>query len=306
VAVLLMDLDGFKEINNTLGNPTGDRVLCEVSRRLRSELGEDALVARIGADEYAILCPRTGGVSGALATAAAVQSGLESPIVLDGVALNVEASIGIAVMEQDSEDLDDLLQRADAALARAKAQRSRIEVYSPAYDSFDAARLLLLGQIRSALERQEFVLHYQPKADLRTKRITGVEALLRWQHPEHGLLMPMSFIPLVEQTALVGPLTLYVIDRALDQVVRWRERGLHLGMSVNLSARNLLDSDLPGQVAALLHRHRVPADRLTVEVTESATMVDPERAVEVLRALRGTGVGVSIDDFGTGNASIAY
>ncbi len=306
VAVLLLDLDGFKEINNTLGSPTGDRVLCEVGRRLQSQLGEKTLVARIGADEYAILCPRTGGVSGALATASRIQSSLESPIVLDDVALNVEASIGVAVIADQAEDLDHLLQRADAALARAKSQRSRIEVYSPESDSFDAARLLLLGQIRPALEREEFVLHYQPKIDLATMRISGVEALLRWRHPEQGLLMPMSFIPLVEQTALVGPLTLHVIDRALGQIVHWRERGLHLDMSVNLSARNLLDPDLPGQIAALLHRHEVPAERLTVEVTESATMVDTERAVEVLRALRGSGVGVSIDDFGTGNASIAY
>jgi diguanylate cyclase (GGDEF)-like protein len=305
-AVLLMDLDGFKEINNTLGNTTGDLVLCEVSRRLRAQLGAETLLARIGGDEYAILCPRTDGVSGALATASTVQSALESPVLVDDVALNLEASIGIAVVGGPAEQPDHLLQRADAALARAKSQRSRVELYSPEYDSFDATRLLLLGQVRLALERDEFVLHYQPKMDLTTKRISGVEALLRWQHPEQGMLMPMSFIPLVEQTALIGPLTMKVIEQSLRQLVRWRERGLHLQVSVNLSARNLLDADLPGQLAALLHKHKVPAEQLTVEVTESATMVDPERAATVLRTLRESGVGVSIDDFGTGNASIAY
>jgi diguanylate cyclase (GGDEF)-like protein len=305
-AVLLIDLDGFKEINNTLGEPTGDHVLREVARRLQADLGEESLVARLGGDEYAVLCPRTEGVSGALATAAALQSSLEAPIVLDGVALNVEASIGIAVMREHSENLDTLLQRADVALARAKSHRSRVEVFSPERDSFDPKRLLLLGQVRQALERKEFVLHYQPKVDLKTRRITGVEALLRWDHPEHGLLPPLRFIPLVEQTALVAPLTLHVIGEALRQMVAWRELGLRVQMSVNLSARNLLDPGLAAQVEDLLSQHGIPANQLVVEVTESATMADPERAECVLRALRDTGVGVSIDDFGTGNASIAY
>ena len=306
VAVLLIDLDRFTEINNTLGSANGDRVLCEVARRLGSDLEVDTLVARLGGDEYAVLCPRTRGVSGALSTAAAVQSSLESPIVLDGVALNVEASIGIAVMGEHAEDPDALLRRADAALAHARSHCRRMEVYSAECDHFDATRLMLLGQVRGALERGEFILHYQPKVDLQRRRVTGVEALVRWRHPEHGLLPPPSFIPLIEQTALVGPLTLHVIDEALAQLVRWHRRGISLEMSVNLSARNLLDPELPGKVADLLHRHGVAAEQLTVEVTESAAMVDPDRAVAVLEALRAYGVGVSVDDFGTGNASIEY
>jgi diguanylate cyclase (GGDEF)-like protein len=305
-AVLLFDLDRFNEINNTLGTPIGDYVLCEVGRRLRSQLGDDTLVARLGADEFALLCPWTKGVPGALAVAAAAQSSLEAPIALEGVALNVEASIGIAVMREHAEDLDALLRRADVALARAKAHFSRVEVYSPAYDGFDATQLMLLGQVRLGLERGEFILHYQPKVDLQTKRITGVEALLRWQHPEHGLLAPLKFIPLIEQTALVGPVTLYVITEALRQMSCWRELGLRLGISVNLSARNLVESELPAQIESLLEEHAIPADQLTVEVTESATLVDPERADRVLSALRASGVAVSIDDFGTGNASIEY
>jgi diguanylate cyclase (GGDEF)-like protein len=305
-AVLLIDLDGFKQINNTLGNPTGDHVLREVARRLESELGAETLLARLGADEFAVLCPHTAGVTGAIRTAADVQASLESPVAFAGVAVNVEASIGIAVMGEHADDLDALLQHADAALARARSHCSRVEVYSPEHDRFDPTRLMLLGQVRGALEREEFVLHYQPKLDLKGRRIAGVEALLRWQHPERGLLAPMLFVPLVEQTALVRPLTLHVIDMALRQMVAWRERGIRLGMSVNLSARNLLDPELPAQVFERLHRYGIAAETLTVEVTESSTMADPERAVRVLDALRSGGVGVSIDDYGTGNASIDY
>jgi diguanylate cyclase (GGDEF)-like protein len=305
-AILLIDLDGFKQINNTLGNKTGDHVLCEVARRLGSELGRDTLVARLGPDEFAVLCPRSAGVSGALATAAIVQAGLEPTIASDGIALNVEASIGVAAMAEHADDLDTLLQHADVALSRARTHFSRVEVYSAGDDRFDPARLRLLGEVRKALEREEFVLEYQPKLDLGDRRVGGVEALLRWQHPERGLLGPLAFIPLIEHTALVRPLTLYVIDRALRQTVAWRRRGIHLDMSVNLSARNLLDTELPSQVSELLRRHRLRAAQLTVEVTESATMADPERALRVLDMLHASGVRVSIDDFGTGNASIDY
>jgi diguanylate cyclase (GGDEF)-like protein len=306
LAVLMIDLDGFKQINNTLGNDIGDEVLRETGRRLQCVLGDDPLVARLGGDEYAVLCRRAAGAKGALRTAAEIQGGLEAPVRVGDVALNVEASVGIAVLEDRAEDPDRLLQRTGVALARAQARRSRVEVYSRDRDSFDATRLLLLGEVRGALDRDEFELHYQPKIDLGSGRVTGVEALVRWRHPTRGLLMPMAFIPLVEQTALVGPVMLRLIDEALAQAVRWRRRSVDLDVAVNLSARNLLDRDLPSQIAALLARHALPAERLTLEVTESATLVDPERAVEVLGMLGESGCCVSIDDFGTGNASIGY
>lgn len=306
VAVLLIDIDRFTEINNTLGHSGGDRVLCEVSRRLCDVFAAGAELARVGADEFAILCRDTRGEAGARGAAEAVQSSLEPPVVVDGVAINVEASIGIAVMDEHADGPELLLQRVDTALARARSRSSRVHVHSPACDYFDANRLILLGQVRGALEREEFVVHYQPKVDVQRGRITGVEALVRWQHPERGLLGPHEFIPQIEPTALVGPFTLYVIERALAQLLAWRRRGIDLELSVNLSARNLLDPELPQQVAELLRRHGIPAARLTVEVTESAALVDPERAVSALQALRDGGVGVSIDDFGTGNASIEY
>jgi diguanylate cyclase (GGDEF)-like protein len=305
VAVLLIDLDRFTEINSTLGHANGDRVLCEVARRLRMTFAENAHVARLGADEFAIVAQISDGAVGAREAATAVQETLELPVVIDAVALNVEASIGIAVLQEQPESSDLLLQRADTALAHARSRGSRVHVHSSS-DDFDPSRLILLGQVRGALEREEFVLHYQPKVDLQRRRITGVEALVRWQHSEHGLLGPGAFIPQIEPTALVGPFTMYVIERALRQMVAWRRRGIDLEMSVNLSARNLLDPALPAQVDELLRRHGVPAGRLTVEVTESAALADPDRAIAALEVLRTRGIAVSVDDFGTGNASIEY
>jgi diguanylate cyclase (GGDEF)-like protein len=312
VAVLLIDLDRFTEINNTLGTANGDLVLCEIARRLRANveddarLARDALVARLAGDGYAVLVHGAQGVPDALRTATAIQAGLEPPIVLEDVEVSVEASIGIAVMGEHADAPNILLQRADTALAHARSHHSSIEVYSPELDQFDASRLTLLSEVRGALGRGEFILAYQPQIELPGGRITAVEALVRWQHPAHGVLAPPRFIPLIEQTALIGPLTLTLIDQALGQLVSWRKLGIDVQMSVNLSARNLADAELAQQIADILERHRVPPNRLVVEVTESAAMDDPHRAVAVLAALRATGIGVSVDDFGTGNASIEY
>jgi diguanylate cyclase (GGDEF)-like protein len=306
LGVLLIDLDRFTEINNTLGTANGDLVLCEVAHRLRRSVPEDALVARLAGDGYAVLIHGTHGVPDAVDAAAAIQTSFESAIVLDDVEVRVEASIGIAVMGEHADTPNALLQRSDAALAQARSHHSGIEVYSPECDHFDATRLKLLAEVSGALERSEFILEYQPQIELQRGRIIGVEALVRWHHPEHGVLAPVEFIPLIEQTALIRPLTLALIDQALGQLVDWREVGIDVRMSVNLSARNLLDAQLPQRIAEILERHRIEPDRLIVEVTESAAMADPHRAVAVLASLRATGIGVSVDDFGTGNASIEY
>ncbi len=279
VAVLLLDLDGFKEINDTLGNHNGDIVLREVASRLLgvashidAQVSVKIFAARLGGDEYAVLCTHIVDTSTAMEVAALVHASLERPVLLEDVALNIDASIGVALASEPGDDVSSLCQRADVALNRARSHRSRVEVYSSEYDHFDATKLVLLGQVRDALEEDQFRLHYQPKAELDTGRITGVEALLRWQHPERGLLGPMEFIPLIEQTSLVGPVSLYVIDCALEQLMRWKDQDIHLEMSVNLSARNLLDPELPNQIESLLRRHNVVGNKLTVEVTESATM----------------------------------
>jgi len=307
LAVLLVDIDRFTEINNTIGHANGDRLLCEVADRLRHAFSPHARVARLGGDAFALLCPHADGEAGAQRAAALVQSCLEPAVMIDGVAINVEASIGVALTAAREDDPHVLLQRADTALARARSRFTRVHVHSARCDYFDAEGLLLLGQVREALEHEQFIVYYQPKVDLQAGgRVTGVEALVRWEHPDRGLLGPGQFIPLIEPTALVGPFTEYVIERALEQMVAWRRRGIDLEMSVNLSARNLLDPDVPGRVAELLARHEIPPARLTLEVTESAALVDPERAVAALETLRASGVGVSVDDFGTGNASIEY
>jgi diguanylate cyclase (GGDEF)-like protein len=306
VAVLLLDLDGFKQINDTLGHEAGDMVLIEVGRRLRAGLGEALAIARVGNDEYALLQSRCEGQAGALETAARVRSTMEEPVALEGVAVNVEASIGIALALDQATDAETLMRRADMALAHARSYRGVVEVYSAEHDHFDTARLKLLGQVRPALERNEFVLFYQPKLDLAKDRVIGVEALLRWRHPQRGMLAPLEFMPVIEQTALISSVTKYVIDQALTQLAAWRRAGLELGMSVNLSVFNLHDPGLPAHIASLLKAHGTPEGALTVEVTESAAMADVDKALRVLHALRGLGVGVSIDDFGSGHASIAY
>ncbi|HEU0249868.1 MAG TPA: bifunctional diguanylate cyclase/phosphodiesterase [Solirubrobacteraceae bacterium] len=306
VAVLLLDLEGFKQINDTLGHGAGDMVLIEVGRRLRASLGDTLAIARLGNDEYALLQPHSEGQAGALATAARVRSTMEEPLALEGAAVNVEASVGIALAPDHASDAETLLRRADMALAHARSYHGVVEVYSAEHDHFDTARLKLLGQVRPALERKEFVLFYQPKIDLTHGHVTGVEALLRWRHPQRGMLAPLEFMPLIEQTALIGSVTKYVIDQALIQLAEWRAAGLEFGMSVNLSAFNLHDPSLPGHVESLLKAHATPAGALTVEVTESAAMADIDKALGVLHALRRMGVGISIDDFGSGHASIAY
>ena len=305
VSVLLIDLERFSAINNTLGARSGDAVLREVGRRLEQCI-EGAQAARVGGDEYAILCPGDGTTPRAQARAEEVLRALEAPVALEEVALDVEASIGVAVLGEHADDPEVLLQRADLALAHARSHGTRIEIYSPRMESSDAARLKLLGQVRGALATGQFTLHYQPKVDLQTRRIAGVEGLVRWRHPEHGLLAPDRFIPLIEQTSLIGPLTAYVLEQAVKQAASWRRRGIVLEVSINLSARNLLDQELPERIEALLREHGVPAEQLVIEVTESSAMADPDRAVRVLEALRRMGIGVAIDDFGTGNASIEY
>jgi EAL domain-containing protein (putative c-di-GMP-specific phosphodiesterase class I) len=231
---------------------------------------------------------------------------MQEPVALDGAAVNVEASIGIALAPDHARDAETLMRRADMALAHARSYKSMVEVYSPDHDHFEAARLKLLGQVRPALEREEFVLFYQPKIDLASGRVTGVEALIRWRHPQQGMLAPLEFMPTIEQTALIGAMTRYVIDHALKQLAAWRQQGIELGMSVNLSACNLHDPTLPEDIESLLKTYATPRGALTVEVTESAAMADTDRALRVLGALRRLSVGVSIDDFGSGHASIAY
>jgi diguanylate cyclase (GGDEF)-like protein len=305
-ALLLIDLDRFKEVNDTLGHRYGDELLVQVGERLRAGLRKVDTVARLGGDEFAVLLPKIAHRQGAVEVARKLQSALAEPFTLEGLALDVEASIGVALYPDHANNPDELLQRADIAMFAAKDTHTEFVVFDPKLDQHSPRRLALLGELRRAIEDEQLLLHYQPKVDARSGQVLGVEALVRWQHPEHGLVPPGEFIPLAERTGLIGPLTHYVLNRALWQCRQWLEQDHELSVAVNVSARRLLDLSFPDEVAGLLTTWEVPARLLVVEITESTIMADPAHALQILGRLHEMGVQLSIDDFGTGYTSMAY
>jgi diguanylate cyclase (GGDEF)-like protein len=306
VGLLLVDLNRFKAVNDTLGHLCGDRLLQEVAARLTGAVRSDDTVARLGGDEFAVLLPRLGSTVAASYVANRVAQALATPVELDGLSLEVGGSIGVAVHPTDSADADELLKHADIAMYAAKRNRVPFTAYESGLDTHSTAELTLVSDLRRAIDQGELVLHYQPKAVMQDGRISGVEALVRWQHPERGLLGPGEFVPAAEQSGLIEPLTCHVLDVALDQCRRWLDAGLRLPVAVNVGAQCLHNLAFPGQVDRLLTERQVPADMLTLEITESAIITDPARAAEVLARLANIGVRLSIDDFGTGYSSIAY
>ena len=304
-ALLLIDLDHFKEINDTLGHPVGDDLLREVGARLRQAMRAGDTVCRLGGDEFAVFGAR-GDSSEAVEVAARVVAELEESFVVDGARLDVDASVGVALYPEHGDDVDLLLQRADIALYAAKAERGTVRVYDPESDVHSRERLALATQLRDALVAGELFCVYQPKVDATTGRTVGVEALVRWQQTPDTVVMPDAFLTVAENTGLVRPLTMRVLEMALRDHARWRASGHVLELAVNLSVRHLTDVDLPRQVDELLRSHRTPPQSLVLEVTETAIMSDPVRALSVLDELRRLGVGLAIDDFGTGYSSLSY
>jgi diguanylate cyclase (GGDEF)-like protein len=305
-AVMVIDLDRFKEVNDTLGHHAGDVLLRQAAERLAGSLRSADVLARLGGDEFALLLPDIESVDAARAAAARACEMLEEPFVLHGLTVHLEASIGISLHPAHGDDVETLMRRADVAMYTAKSGAASFELYAAEQDNHSPDRLAMLGELRQALERDEFELHYQPKASLRTGRVEGVEALLRWRHPERGLVPPLDFIPLAEQTGVIKPLTAWVLDEALRQCSEWRDHGLDLGVAVNLSVRNLLDVELPSSIWELLRRHEVPPAKLELEITEGTIVADQVRALDVLSRLNDMGVGLSVDDFGTGYSSLSY
>ncbi|WP_147251457.1 bifunctional diguanylate cyclase/phosphodiesterase [Blastococcus sp. TBT05-19] len=305
IAVLVLDLDRFKEINDSLGHSVGDALLREVGGRLRGELREADILARLGGDEFVVLAEDLDPGS-ALLLAQRLRAQFQRPFLLAGLELTVDASIGVAVGPDHSANSAELLQLADLAMYSTKAGRLGTGLYDEARDGHGRHRLEDVSQLRHALDRGELVLHYQPKLALSTGVIDGVEALVRWQHPTRGLLYPDAFIDLAESAGLMSRLTTQVIDMALAQCHVWAGQGRALTMAVNVSPSNLVDEQFPDVVAELLAAHELPAGSLVLEVTESLLMEDRERAVRVLGRLRDDGVGVAIDDYGTGHSSLAY
>ncbi|TFV63014.1 EAL domain-containing protein [Geodermatophilus sp. DF01-2] len=304
-AVLVLDLDRFKEINDSLGHAVGDALLREVGPRLAGQLRSGDLLARLGGDEFVVLAAGLDD-AGALALAQRLCATLQRPSQLAGMALSVDASVGVAVGPLHSTRAEELLQMADLAMYSAKAGRSGAVVYDEGRHGSGRHRLEAIAQLRRAIDDGELVLHYQPKLSLPTGRVDGVEALVRWEHPERGLLFPDAFIELAESAGLMPALTTRVVDLALAQRRTWADRGWELTVAVNVSPSNLVDERFPDEVTALLARHGVPPAALVLEVTESLLMEDRERAVRVLAGLREAGVGVSIDDYGTGYSSLSY
>ena len=305
-AVMIMDLDRFKEVNDTLGHASGDELLKQVGLRLRDSLRESDTVARLGGDEFGVLLPKVVDAEAAVAVARKLRTTLEEPFTLHGLALRMEASIGIALFPDHGSDVQSLLQRADVAMYVAKEHPSGCEVYARERDEYSPDRLTLLTELRRAIDRGQLFLHYQPKADLRTGDIQGVEALVRWQHPERGMIPPDEFIPPAQKTGVITPLTMFVLDEALRQCRTWALQGMELCVAVNLSTRNLLDVHLPDTVGELLARWEVPARLLELEITESTILADPVRAMQILSRLDEMGIRLAIDDFGTGYSSLAY
>jgi diguanylate cyclase (GGDEF)-like protein len=305
-AVMLLDLDRFKEINDTLGHHYGDEMLCELGPRLAREVGPRGVVARLGGDEFAILSPLNTGEPEVLELeATALIECVHQPFLLEEMTLDIGASIGIARYPQDGGDAHALLRCADIAMYAAKEAHSGSKLYAAEFDRHSMRRLSVLSEFRRALDENEITVHYQPIVDVNGTRVCAAEGLLRWEHPTQGMIPAGEFIETVEQSGLIGPLTRYVLERAIAQCAMWRKEGRTLSVAINLSVRNLLDRTLPNEIEALLSVYGLPADALQLEITESMLMSDPERALATVTRLSELGANISVDDFGTGYSSLA-
>jgi diguanylate cyclase (GGDEF)-like protein len=304
-ALLLLDVDAFKDVNDTLGHDAGDRVLRLVAQRLEHVAIEADLLARVGGDEFAVLL--TGdGADDANAVGRRLRTLLDAPLEVEGLAIRLGANLGIALAPRHATDATGLARRADVAMHLAKTQRTGIEVYQPERDRHSPARLALTTQLHTAIDDRQLEVHFQPQADTRTGAITGAEALVRWRHPEHGLMPPAAFLPLAERAGLMGPLALLVLEEAIGACAAWRAEGHDLTVAVNLSVTNLMDPDLPAEVGALLRERGLDPRALELEITEDVVMADAVGPIGVLHELKELGVRLSLDDFGTGYSSMAY
>jgi len=309
VGLVLLDIDRFKDINDSLGHDHGDELLEQVAERLRGALRDEDVVARLGGDEFAVLLPDVRSVANAERLARRVRQLFVPPFQLGEMSLHVETSVGVACIPDHATDASSLMRTADVAMYSAKHHRTGVAVYDPDEDHSSPQRLVLLGDLHQAIEaphaESELVMHYQPKIALDTGRTVGYEALMRWEHPTRGLLLPGTFIPLAEQSGLIHDLTRFALTGAITQLAQWRRKGTPLPVAVNLSAHDVTTTAVVDAIEQLLTQHDVPAELLEVEITETALVADPSRIVPVLERLGRLGVRVAIDDFGIGNTSIS-
>jgi diguanylate cyclase (GGDEF)-like protein len=302
--VLLLDLDRFKEVNDELGHHVGDQLLAQVGARLQAMEGID-LAARLGGDEFAFILRGAGGHNELVEVGQRLVNEVSQPYVVADLRLGIGASIGIATYPDHGLDASSLLRRADSAMYSAKRCRVPVGIATTSRSETLPGRVSLLGELEEAITRGQLKLDYQPKVNLSDGSIVGVESLLRWHHPEHGLVPPDAFVSTAEHTELIAPLTRHVLDMAMEDVARWRLAGVSVPIAVNISTRDLRDRRFPRDLAQLLERHGFDPKELTLEITEAAVQIEPERAGQVLAELREIGVALSIDDFGTGYSSLA-
>jgi len=301
-ALLMIDLDHFKELNDTLGHYAGDLLLQKIGPRVQTAL-RDGGIARLGGDEFGLILR---DADGAEAAAERIDQALREPFEIEDLTVSVQASIGIAVFPRDADTTNKLLQRADVAMYQAKEDRTHYGFYSAGTDRNSRERLELISELKDAIERDELVVHYQPQIDLESDRVCGVEALVRWQHPERGLIGPDQFIPIAEQTGVMREVTAAVLEQALAQHRAWLDDGHELTMAVNVSATNLVDAAFLRDLQRELERWRTPANMLSLEITETLLIAEGPRVRSVLDALNASHVNLSLDDFGTGYSPLAY
>jgi diguanylate cyclase (GGDEF)-like protein len=305
-ALLLADLNGFKELNDTLGHDAGDELLCAVAARLREALRDDDVVARLGGDEFAILARSCTDADQADLVARKILATIQRPFAVRGLSIQTGISVGVVCYPEHGSTVSELLKRADVAMYRAKEARTGVERYDSDHDGRSTDRLALAGGLGTALARGEITAHYQPQVDPVTGRLVGVEALARWEHPQRGLLLPGEFLAAVEQTNFSRALTMRMLDVAARDWSRWMNTGLDVSVAVNLAAVNLIDEAFPGDVSDVLRAHGMPPDRLILEVTETSIITDPIRALSVLGSLRDQGIHIALDDFGTEHSSLSH
>ena len=305
VAILLMDLDQFKEINDTLGHHYGDRLLQQIAPRLKMLIHDTDTVARIGGDEFTIILNGQSAFE-AIEFAKIIEKSVHEPFDIDGYKLNIGISIGISIYPENGINTRTLLKCADVAMYVAKYSDLSYSVYDPAQDKHTVNRLKLMGELHDVLNKRQLDLHYQPIISIKDGHVCGVEALTRWNHPKHGIILPDEFIPLIESAALIKPLTLWVLESALKDHISWKAMGIDMPVSINVSIKNLNDESFTGQVESLLKSCEIDPSILTFEITESSMMDDKKRTFEMITKLHDLGIHISIDDFGTGYASLAY
>jgi diguanylate cyclase (GGDEF)-like protein len=304
--LMLLDLDGFKDVNDSLGHSAGDDLLVDVAERLAEFAPTGSTIARLGGDEFAVVLPGAIPVQRARAAARRLLVAFDRPFQVRDISVSIDASVGIAIAGLHGDTRDELLQRADIAMYAAKRGKRRITVYSDDLDPMGADVLAVVADLRRALDAGELRLHYQPKVNMQSRSVSSVEALVRWRHPVRGLLMPAAFIPFAERSGLIGKVTLWVIDEAVRQCREWADQGHFLTVAINISQSSLLDPAIGSALVAAIEAYDVPASAIEVEITESALTADLDGAAEALAALHAHGVRISIDDYGTGYSSIAH